>query len=154
MTVTESPTESPDEASGPSRAARTAVLTLLGVDGALCAVVAALFLPTYIGRVPFPISAVINGLVNAALVWAGTHWTVSLRVAALPLWTWLLAIAAMTLNGPGDDFIFAGRGVMAYGVLFLIVVGAAPPAALLWWLRYRHPATRFRIVADHAAAGH
>jgi hypothetical protein len=151
LTVTETPARPPEGADGPGRAARAAVLTLLGVDGVLSAVAAALFLPTYLGRVPFPISAVIDGLVNAALVWAGTHWTASLRLAALPVWTWLATIAAMTVGGPGDDFIFAGRGVMAYGVLFLIVVGAAPATALLWWLRYRNPATRVRVVADDGA---
>jgi hypothetical protein len=116
-------------------------LTLLGIDGVLSAVVAALMLPSYIGRFPFPVSAIVSGLVNLMLVWAGTHWTNSLRLAALPLWTWLLAVAAMTLNGPGDDFIFAGRGAMAYAVLFLIVAGAAPPAWLLWWRRYRRALT-------------
>jgi hypothetical protein len=124
-----------------NRGSRFIVLTLLGIDGVLSAVAAAFTLPSYIGRFPFPVSAIISGLVNLMLVWAGTHRTNSLRLAALPLWTWLLAVAAMTLNGPGDDFIFAGRGVMGYAVLFLIVAGTAPPAWLLWWRRYRRPLT-------------
>lgn len=107
-------------------------MTLLAVDGVLCAVGTALLLPSYIGAVPFPVSAVIGGLLNAVLVWAALHWTASLRLAALPLWTWLIAVALMTLGGPGDDVIFAGRGVMAYGVLLMIVLGTAPPAWLLW----------------------
>lgn len=114
-----------------------AVLTLLAADGALCAVATALLLPSYIGAVPFPISALIGGLVNAALLWAALHWTESLRLAALPLWTWLITVAGMTLGGPGDDVIFGGRGVMAYGVLVMIVLGSAPPAWLLWRRRYR-----------------
>ncbi len=96
---------------------RFAVLALLGLDGVLCAVATALLLPSYLGPVPFPISAVVGGLVNAALVWAALNWTTSLRLAALPLWTWLVTVAVMTLGGPGDDLIFGGRGVMAYGVL-------------------------------------
>jgi hypothetical protein len=111
-------------------------MTLLATDGVLSAVVTALLLPAYIGPVPFPVSALIGGLVNAALVWAALHWTESLRLAALPLWTWLLTVAVMPLGGPGDDLIFAVHGVMAYAVLVMIVLGAAPPAWLLW--RRRH----------------
>ena len=40
---------------------------------------AAFFLPTHIGPWPFPISALIGGLVNAALVWAALQWTSSPR---------------------------------------------------------------------------
>ena len=108
------------------------MLTLLAVDGVLSAVTAALLLPTYIGSVPFPISALISGLVNAALVWAATRWTTSLRTAAIPLWTWLLTVALTSLGGPGDDVILGGRGVMAYGALLLIGLGLLPPACVLW----------------------
>jgi hypothetical protein len=118
-------------------AIRLVVLTLLAFDGVLCAVATALFLPSYLGALPFPISALIGGLVNAGLVWAAMHWTESLRLAALPLWTWLVTVAAMTLGGPGDDVIFGGRGVMAYGVLVMIVLGSAPPGWLLWRRRGR-----------------
>lgn len=112
--------------------ARFAVLTLLAIDGALSAVAAAMFLPSYLGAVPLPISALISGLVNAALVWAAQHWTTSPRTAALPLWTWLLAVVTMTFGGPADDTIFGGRGLMGYGVLLLIIVGTVPPGWVLW----------------------
>jgi hypothetical protein len=85
-----------------------------------------------IGSVPFPISALISGLVNAALVWAALQWTSSPRVAALPLWTWLLTVAGLTLGGPGDDIVFGGVGVMEYAPLLLIALGALPPAFVLW----------------------
>jgi hypothetical protein len=98
----------------------------------LSAVAAAFFLPLRIGSVPFPISALLSGLVNAALVWAALQWTSSPRVAALPLWCWLLTVAGLTFGGPGDDIVFGGVGVMEYGPLLLIVLGALPPAALLW----------------------
>ena len=98
----------------------------------LSAVTAALLLPAYIGSVPFPISALVSGLVNAALVWAGMRWTTSVRVAALPLWTWLLTVALMSLGGPGDDVIFGGRGLMAYGALLLIGFGVVPHCCVLW----------------------
>jgi hypothetical protein len=73
----------------------------------------------------------ISGLVNAALVWAAGRWTESARLAALPLWTWLLTVAAMAVGGPGGDVIFGGRGVLAYSPFLLLVAGAAPPLAVL-----------------------
>lgn len=110
---------------------RVLVLTLLAIDGVLCAILASFFLPIRIGTWPFPVSALIAGLVNAALVWAALHWTSSPRVAALPLWTWLLTVAGLTLGGPGDDIVFGGSGVLAYGVLLLLVLGTLPPVAVL-----------------------
>jgi hypothetical protein len=110
-------------------------LALLAVDGVLSAIAGALLLPSYVGSIPFPVSALISGVVNATLVWAAGRWTRSPRVAALPLWTWLLTVAAMSLGGPGDDVILGGQGLMAYGALVLIVLGALPPAWVLWRLR-------------------
>jgi hypothetical protein len=111
---------------------RPAVLALLAIDGVLSAVAAAFFLPLRIGSVPFPISALLSGLVNAALVWAALEWASSPRVAALPLWSWLLTVAGLTFGGPGDDIVFGGVGVMEYAALLLIVLGALPPAYVLW----------------------
>ncbi|OBF34102.1 hypothetical protein A5724_18020 [Mycobacterium sp. ACS1612] len=111
---------------------RRLVLTLLAVDGVLSAIAAAFLLQFRLGAVPFPVSALISGFVNAALVWAAMQWTDSPRVAALPLWCWLLTVAGLTFGGPGDDIVFGGVGVMEYAPLLLIVLGALPPALLLW----------------------
>jgi len=111
---------------------RTVVLILLAIDGVLSAVAAAFFLPLRIGSVPFPISALVSGLVNAALVWAALQWTSSPRVAAVPLWSWLLTVAGLTFGGPGDDIVFGGVGVMEYAPLLLIGLGAVPPALVLY----------------------
>ncbi|HEY2088341.1 MAG TPA: hypothetical protein VGH54_20275 [Mycobacterium sp.] len=110
---------------------RIVVLTLLAVDGAISAVGGALLLPSYIGSIPFPVSALISGLLNAALVWAARRWTPSTRVAALPLWTWLLTVLLMCVPGPGGDVILGGRGVMAYSPLLLLAMGAVPPLFVL-----------------------
>lgn len=111
---------------------RPVALTLLAIDGVLSAVAAAFLLPLRIGSVPFPISALISGLVNAALVWAALQWTSGPRLAALPLWCWLLTVAGLTFGGPGDDIVFGGVGIMQYAPLLLIVLGALPPALVLW----------------------
>lgn len=118
-------------ASGADRQRRV-VLTLLSVDGVLSAIAGAFFLQVHIGSWPFPISALLSGLVNAALVWAALHWTSNPRLAALPLVTWLVTVAVLTLGGPGDDIVFGGTGIMAFAPLLLIVFGVLPPAAVLW----------------------
>jgi hypothetical protein len=121
-----------EETGATDPAIRFVVLALLAVDGILSALAGALFLPFYIGSMPFPVSALISGLVNAALVWAAARWTTSPRVAALPLWTWLLTVAVLSLGGPGDDIVLGGQGLMAYGALVLIVLGLAPSVWVLW----------------------
>ena len=137
LTATESSAGPVAETGTTDPAIRTVVLTLLAVDGIFSALAGALLLPLYIGSVPFPVSGLISGLVNAVLVWAAGSWTKSARVAALPLWAFLLTIAAMTLGGPGDDVVLGGRGVMAYGALLLIFLGVVPPAWVLWHGRAR-----------------
>lgn len=111
---------------------RAAVLTLLAIDGVLSALAGALFLPLRLGSTPLLLGAVASGLVNAALVWAASQVTPSPRVAALPLWTWLVTVAVLSLKGPGGDIVFGGAGLMEYAVLVLMVLGVAPPAAVLW----------------------
>ncbi len=115
-------------------AIRAVVLALLAVDGILSALAGAMLLPSYLGSIPFPVSALISGLVNAALVWAAGRWTTSARVAALPLWTWLLTVAGVGIGGPAGNEILNGRGVMAYSGFLLIVLGVVPP---LWVLSRR-----------------
>ncbi|GLE54499.1 hypothetical protein [Mycobacterium montefiorense] len=121
------------EDGGPTDPAiRVVVLALLAVDGVLSALAGALLLPVYIGTIPFPISGLISGLVNAALVWAASRWTRSARGAALPLWTWLLTVAVISMGGPADDLILGGSGLMAYGALLLIVLGVTPPVIVMF----------------------
>lgn len=107
------------------------LLVLLGIDGAISAVAGALLLPIRVGTVPLPVSALVSGLLNAALVWGAAQCTDSPRLAALPLWTWLAAVAALTLGGPGGDVVFGGSGLLGYSVLILLVLGALPPALVL-----------------------
>jgi hypothetical protein len=110
------------------RGLRPVVLTLLAIDGVISAVVAAFFLSLRLGPIPFPVSALISGLLNAALVWVALQWTSSPRLAALPLWTWLATVAALTFPGPGDDAVFSAQWLL----LLLIAVGAIPPLMLLY----------------------
>lgn len=125
-------TASVDDAGATDPAIRFVVLALLAVDGILSALTGAMLLPFYIGSIPFPISGLISGLVNGALVWAAGRWTNSPRVAALPLWTWLLTVAVISMGGPDDDAVLAGRGLLAYSALLLVLLGVTPPVWVLW----------------------
>lgn len=107
------------------------MLALLAVDGILSALAGTLLLPSYIGAIPFPVSGLISGLVNAALVWAAGWWTRSTRVAALPLWTWLLTVGVLSTGGPADGVILGGRWPIELSALWLFVSGFVPPAWLL-----------------------
>jgi len=116
-------------------AVRVVVLVLLGLDGVLCAVAAALLLPSYLGGVWFPVSAVLAGLVNSALVWAAMQCTTSGRLAALPLLTWLLTVLVLAVGGPRGDIRLDGAGIAAFGPILLLLVGAGPA---LWLLSRRN----------------
>ncbi|MCV7099706.1 hypothetical protein [Mycobacterium palustre] len=131
LTETKPRAASLEDSGATDPAIRFVVLALLTVDGVLSALAGALLLPSYIGSVPFPISGLISGLLNAALVWAAGRWARSPRVAALPLWTWLLTVVVLSMGGPGDDVILGGQGLMRYGALVLIVLGVAPPVWVL-----------------------
>ena len=132
LTATRPAAATSQDTGAPDPAVRFVVLTLLAVDGVLSAIAAVLLLPTYIGSIPFPISALVSGLVNVTLVWAAMLWTTSPRVAALPLWTWLLTVAVMAVAGTGGDINFDERGAMVWvAPLLLVGLGLAPPAFLL-----------------------
>ncbi|BDX30784.1 hypothetical protein TUM20985_13310 [Mycobacterium antarcticum] len=111
---------------------RFAVLAVLTLDGILSAIAGAFLLPLYVGAVPLPISGLLSGLVNAALVWAALQWAPTPRLAALPLWAWLVTALALTLGGPGDDIVLSGAGVMQLAPLVFVVLGGGPPAYVLW----------------------
>ncbi len=137
LTETKPRAASVEDSGATDPAIRFVVLALLAVDGVLSALAGALLLPFYTGSIPIPISGLISGLVNAALVWAAGRWTSSPRLTALPLWTWLLTVAVISMGGPADDVILGGRGLMAYGALLLIVLGVTPPVWVLWRRSHR-----------------
>lgn len=107
------------------------VLTFLILDGALSAVAGALFLPLYVGVVPMPVSAIVSGAVNAALVWAAVQWTSTRALAAGPLWAFTVTVVVLTFGGPGGDTVFAGTTSGLLRLLLLLAVGLLPAAFVL-----------------------
>jgi hypothetical protein len=122
---------------GAAHWARRILIAVLAFDGVLSAIVGALFLPLYVGTVPLPISSLLSGLLNAALVWAALQWTSATSVAGAPLWAFLATVAGLTFGGPGGDVVFGGDSPQTF-VLF-VALGAAPPAFLLWRARTIKP---------------
>ena len=119
---------------GPLALVRPVVLAVLTIDGVLSAISGAFLLPLYLGAVPFPISGLLSGVVNAALVWAALQWGHNPRLAALPLWAWLATTLGLTFGGPGGDIVLSGAGVMQLAPILFVVLGGGPPAYLLWRL--------------------
>ncbi|MGV0656520.1 hypothetical protein ABQE48_21925 [Mycolicibacterium thermoresistibile] len=107
------------------------MLGVLAVNGILSAILAVFFLPLRIGVVPFPVSAVLSGALNVALVWTALLWTDSVRLAALPMWTWLAAVGVFILGGPGGNIMFGSSGLGALALLILLVCGMVPPTVVL-----------------------
>lgn len=107
------------------------MLVLLTFDGALSALVGALFLPSYIGAVPMPVSALLSGALNAVLVWAAVQWTSSRGAAAGPLWAFLATVIVLTFGGPGGDVVFAGTTSGLVRLLLFVAVGMIPGALVL-----------------------
>lgn len=106
---------------------------MLALDGVLSALIGALFLPLFLGSIPVPISGVLSGLTNLALVWAAREWSSTSRLAGLPLWTWLATVIVLTFGGPGADIVFGGPGILQLGPVVLLVLGAAPPLLYLYY---------------------
>ena len=116
---------------------RFVVLAILTLDGVLSAIAGAFLLPLYVGAIPLPVSGLISGLVNAALVWAALDWAETPRIAALPLWSWLVTTLGLTFGGPGGDIVLSGAGIMQLAPILFVVLGGGPPAYLLWRLTSR-----------------
>lgn len=107
------------------------MLLLLTIDGVLSALAGALFLPSYIGAVPLPVSALLSGLVNAALAWAAVQWTSTRILAAAPLLAFLATVVVLTFGGPGGDVVFAGTMSGLLRLLLFVGVGLIPGALVL-----------------------
>ncbi|WP_067652849.1 hypothetical protein [Nocardia harenae] len=99
------------------------ILVVLAVDALLTLVLEVLYLPSYIGSVAFPISAVIAGAVNVGLVYAAG--TVSSRVGLrlLPLLVWTLGFLICATSGPGGDVLLGSN----WQTLLLLFCGLVPP---------------------------
>ena len=112
----------------PGRLLDTTILAVLVVDGFLVAIIAALFLPLYLGTVAFPISAVLAALANVALIYAARSVRDSLAVSALPLAGFGFGFLVGVTSGPGGDIVLGAT----WQTLLLLVLGVGVPAVALY----------------------
>ena len=113
--------------------ASLATLAALAVDGFLCAVMAVLFLPLYLGSTPFPVSALAAGAANVVLVRAAKSLSINMIQTSLPLVGFFVGLLLCTAGGPGGDVLL----IADWRALLLLVAGMAPPAALLFAARLK-----------------
>ncbi|WP_216899428.1 hypothetical protein [Nocardia alni] len=109
---------------------------LLVFNGLLSFAVEVLYLPTYLGSVPFPISAAFAAVVNILLA-MGMGTIVSRPAAmALPVLAWLIGFVICLSPGPGGDVILTNDWTTP---LFL-ACGIVPVGWYLFWRGFMRPA--------------
>ncbi|WP_072805530.1 hypothetical protein [Rhodococcoides yunnanense] len=108
-----------------------ATLAVLVFDGFLCGILSVLFLPAYLGPVPFPASALIAGAANVALLFAARKVAVRPAAIASPLIGWGAGILLCMFGGPGGDVLLLAD----WRTALLLIGGAVPPGILLFTWR-------------------
>ncbi|MQY28560.1 hypothetical protein [Nocardia aurantia] len=108
---------------------------VLVFDGLLTLVLEVLFLPSYLGGTPFPISALVAAFVNVLLVRGMA--TVATRPAALslPLVAWLLGFLVCSTTGPGGDILL----VDSWTAPLLLACGLVPAGFVLFRRTFLRP---------------
>ncbi len=112
-------------------------LVVLVLDAAALAALELLYLPLWVGPVPFPITVLLAAVSTPWLVRSAAELGGHRMTAAVPLVAWVLAIGVFGVAGPGGDVLLAEdwRSVLlACGGLFPAAVAlsramAHPPAA-------------------------
>ena len=104
------------------------ILGLLIFDGFLTAVLAALFLPLYLGATPFPISAVVAAVVNVLLIYGAAAVTDRNTMTCLPLVAWGFGYLVCLMGGPGGDQVLG----QSWQTLLLLILGLVPAGYALY----------------------
>ncbi|RJO75777.1 hypothetical protein D5S18_13400 [Nocardia panacis] len=105
------------------------ILGLLTLDAFITLVLEVLFLPSYLGAVPFPITALVAGVANVLIVLGVRTVTARLSVAFLPLGAWMLGFLVCASSGPGGSVLLLSD----WRTLALVLLGLIPPLALLYF---------------------
>lgn len=87
-----------------------------------------LFLPTYLGATPFPISILAAAVANLALVIAARSTTGRVGTGMLPLAGWGFGFLLCMFGGPGGDVL-----MLASVWTLLLLIGSLVPAAVYLW---------------------
>lgn len=111
------------------------LLMMLVVDGFVTAVLEVLYLPSYLGSVPFPASIVVAMVANVVFVIAAMTLTTRTGLVAGPLIGWLLGMM-LCMRGTGGGSILLTQHENTR-VLLLFVLGLTPALAVLAFQRAR-----------------
>ncbi|RCW42771.1 hypothetical protein DFQ14_10827 [Halopolyspora algeriensis] len=103
------------------------VLGALLLDAVLLAMLELLFLPSYLGGVPFPITAAVAAVTTPLLVSEAGRLSPRRGVAAAPLIVWFGTVFVFGLFGPGGDVLLLAGDWRTY----LFLAGGALPGALM-----------------------
>lgn len=104
------------------------IIAVLVVDAVIALILEVAYLPLYIGAVAVPITAVLAGPVNLALVWAVSTVSTRLSVLFLPVGAWLAAFLIAASRGPGGDFPLRSN----LPTLLLFLCGAVVPLIYMY----------------------
>ncbi len=105
-----------------------ATVAVLMFDGFLCGILAVLFLPAYLGPVPFPVSALLAGAANVTLLFSARRVAEKPLAIASPLIGWFVAVLLCMMGGPGGDILVLAD----WRTALLLVGGLGPPGFLLF----------------------
>ncbi|MFI9410875.1 hypothetical protein [Nocardia gamkensis] len=104
------------------------ILLLLVLNALLTLALEALYLPTYLGSVAFPASAVVAGVVNVALVAGARSVTRRPAVLGLPVVAWAFGFLVCASAGPGGDILLGSD----WRTALLLFGGLLPPLGYLY----------------------
>lgn len=105
------------------------IIGVLVLNGLITLALEVLYLPTYLGTVAFPLSAVLAGVVNVLLVMGVRSVTHRIGAALLPLGAWTFGFLACSVTGPGGDIMLGSD----WRTLLLLFCGLAPPLLYLYF---------------------
>lgn len=103
------------------------ILVVLTVDALVTLVLEVLYLPTYLGSVAFPLSALIAGAVNIGLVYVASTVSDRTGLQLLPLIVWTLGFLVCATTGPGGDVLLGST----WQTLLLLLCGLVAPMVFL-----------------------
>ncbi|MFD0360631.1 hypothetical protein ACFQZZ_04110 [Nocardia sp. GCM10030253] len=105
------------------------IITLLVLDGLITLAVEVLYLPTYLGTVAFPLSAVLAGVINVLLVMGVRSVTTRVGFAILPIAAWTFGFLVCSVTGPGGDIMLGSD----WRTALLLFCGLVPPLGYLYF---------------------
>lgn len=104
------------------------IIAVLVIDALITLALEVLYLPTYIGTVAFPLSAVLAGVINVLLVMGVRSVTPRVGLMFLPIAAWIVGFLICSMSGPGGDIMLGSD----WRTVLLLFCGLVPPSLYLY----------------------